>query len=282
MKTKLALLLAFLVTQFFAVASAQEVVIPDAALKSAIWETLGKPGPVGTLTEQDMLRLTSLYAYSRRVKILEGLGAAHNLTTLDLRFNHLTNFSFLSGLTRLTTLDLGGNQLTSLTLPAGLTSLITLNLFGNNLTDFAFLSALASLTTLDLGYNRLSGLTLPAELTSLTTLNLAGNPLQSFVLPEPLGQGALASFVDDLVNQGVSVSLYLPTLRLIGLPRTIGEAFEFLLTGPSGTYRIEMTRDFSTWTELDSVTVDGDGSVKVTDPSANARSHSFYRAVRSN
>ena len=238
MKTKLALLLAFLVTQFFAVASAQEVVIPDAALKSAIWETLGKPGPVGTLTEQDMLRLTSLYAYSRRVKILEGLGAAHNLTTLDLRFNHLTNFSFLSGLTRL--------------------------------------------TTLDLGYNRLSGLTLPAELTSLTTLNLAGNPLQSFVLPEPLGQGALASFVDDLVNQGVSVSLYLPTLRLIGLPRTIGEAFEFLLTGPSGTYRIEMTRDFSTWTELDSVTVDGDGSVKVTDPSANARSHSFYRAVRSN
>ena len=60
MKTMPALLLAFLVTHFFTAAWAAEVVIPDAALKAAIWQTLGRPDPVGILTEQDMLSLTNL------------------------------------------------------------------------------------------------------------------------------------------------------------------------------------------------------------------------------
>ena len=75
MKTKLVLLLAFLVTHFFTAAWAAEVVIPDAALKAAIWQALGRPLPVGALTEQDMLGLTNLNAGYYGVKSLEGLGA---------------------------------------------------------------------------------------------------------------------------------------------------------------------------------------------------------------
>jgi hypothetical protein len=74
-----------LVTHFFTAARAAEVVIPDAALKSAIWETMGRPLPVGALNEQDMLSLKILEAYDKGVRSLKGLGAAHNLAMLDLR-----------------------------------------------------------------------------------------------------------------------------------------------------------------------------------------------------
>ena len=62
------------------------------------------------------------------------------LTYLSLGFNHLSDFSFLSGLTNLATLELGNSELTSLALPAGLTSLTTLYLGGNPLSDFSFVS----------------------------------------------------------------------------------------------------------------------------------------------
>src|SRR3989442_13198209 len=84
---------------FMAPGLAPEVSIPDRALDAAIRQALQKF--VGPLTVQDILTLTNLDASRTGVKNLDGLGAAQNLTTLEL------------------------NQcgLTSLTLPAGLTSL---------------------------------------------------------------------------------------------------------------------------------------------------------------
>jgi internalin A len=119
-------------------AGAQEVFIPDPDLNAAIRATLSKP--TGALTAQDMLSLTNLGAFSRRVRSLEGLGAAQNLTTLNLNNNQLTNFSFRVGLTNLTTLWLDGNELTSLTLPAGLMRLTTLVLDHNPLLKTVILS----------------------------------------------------------------------------------------------------------------------------------------------
>lgn len=160
MKTKLALLLAFLVTHFFTAAWAAEVLIPDAALKAAIWQSLGRPAPVGTLTEEDMLSLTNLNAGGRGVRSLDGIGAARNLTTLELCCNELTSVTLPAGLNSLISLHLENNQLTNLTLPAGLTNL----------------------TTLVLEFNQLTNLTLPAELTNLTALNLSFSTATNFTL----------------------------------------------------------------------------------------------------
>jgi len=123
---------------------------------------------------------------------------------------------------------------------------------------------------------------LPDGLTSLTTLSLDGNPLQSLVLPESLAIGALAATIDALVSQGVSVSIYLPGLTLTAITRAEGGNFDYLLTGPPGNYSIQVTEDFSTWTDLAPVTIPRDGSIRVTDSQAKSRPHSFYRAVRAN
>ena len=90
---------------------AQEVSIPDAGLNAAIREAL--PKPAGPLTAEDLLSLTDLDASRRGASSLEGLGAAHNLTTLYVNDNHLTDVTSLAGLPSLTTLDLSNNQLTS-------------------------------------------------------------------------------------------------------------------------------------------------------------------------
>src|SRR4051794_25530550 len=94
---------------------AQEVSIPDPGLNAAIRQSLNKP--VGPLTQQDLLQLTFLNAHDRDISNLAGLEAAHNLTTLLLFSNHLTNFS-LPTLTNLVALNLSGNLLTNVSLPA--------------------------------------------------------------------------------------------------------------------------------------------------------------------
>src|SRR6266403_6382443 len=155
-KTLSQILLLLVLTSLITTTQAQQVSIPDSGLNAAIREALQKPA--GPLTAQDLLSLTNLYAGFRGVRSLEGLEAAHNLTTLNLEYN----------------------ELTSLKLPAGLTNLTTLNLRANQLTNFGFLSGQTSLTTLDLSYNQLISLTLPAGLTNLSTLNLGANQLTNF------------------------------------------------------------------------------------------------------
>src|SRR5437868_534417 len=113
MKSRFQMVL-LLVMSCMAKTMAQEVAIPDPGLNAAIRETLGIL--FGPLTVQELLALKTLNASGRGASNLEGLGSAHNLTTLYLNNNQVTDFSFLGGLTNLTTLDLSGNQLTTLTL----------------------------------------------------------------------------------------------------------------------------------------------------------------------
>src|ERR1043165_6339669 len=96
---------------------AQEVSIPDPGLNAAIREALNKP--VGPLTEQDLLGLTSLSAISRGISSVQGLGTARNLNALDPDSNSLTNFDVAGALTNLNTLDLFNNRLTKFVLPSG-------------------------------------------------------------------------------------------------------------------------------------------------------------------
>src|SRR6266404_2667518 len=171
MKTQFQIILLLVVTSFLTNVLAQEVSIPDPGLNAAIRETLSKPA--GSLTVQDLLTLTNLNAMQRSVSSLEGLSAAQNLTTLDLRGNQLTgDLDLPLGLTNLTWLNLCFNRLTNFALPADLTSLTFFGACENQLTSFTVPAGLTNLTILELGGNQLTNLTLPEGLTSLVDVDL--------------------------------------------------------------------------------------------------------------
>jgi Leucine-rich repeat (LRR) protein len=207
-----------------------------------------------------------------------------SLTMLEVNDNALTTFTLPAGLTNLSSLDLGGNQLTNVSLPAGLTSLVSLDLgYGlgapcaNHLTDLSFLKGLTNLVWLNLSGNCLTSLTLPPGLTSLTELRLDGNQLTIFVVPEELAQGSMAAQVASLRSQGVSVYTY-PTIPSLGSPaRTISGAFEFVLTGPPGTYSILGSADLVAWRESGALT-NRLGTAVFTDSPAIGAVQNFYRA----
>src|SRR5437867_3120538 len=107
MKTRLQMIPRLVLTTFVTSVLAQEVSIPDPSLNAAIRGALQKPA--GPLTADELLSLSNLNAYNRGVRNLEGLGAAHNLTWLNLSFNQLTSLTLLAGLTNLNSLDLSQN-----------------------------------------------------------------------------------------------------------------------------------------------------------------------------
>jgi hypothetical protein len=192
----------------------------------------------------------------------------------------MTNSYRLAGdVSHLTIIELGFKRLKSVTLPNGLRSLTSLNLKSNRLTSLILPSGLIALTNLDLSYNQLLELTLPAELSNLTTLNLNHNPLRLLTLPRRLAETNLKSVVAKLKNIGVLVRF---SLELSAVQATADGSLIFLLTGPPGTYRIQVTPDLSTWTNLRSVAIADTVSVTVTDPLAKSREKGFYRAIQSN
>ncbi len=159
---------------------AQEIIIPDPGLNTAVRATLQKP--TGPLTEQDMLSLTVLNAHDRNISNLAGLEAARNLNTLLLFSNHLTNF-FQPTLTNLVSLNLSANSLTNVTLPGGMTKLFSLLIANNPLTQITLPSDLTQLEELDLQGNQLTSFNLPPSLTGLGVLDLTFNALTNVSLP---------------------------------------------------------------------------------------------------
>jgi len=182
-----------------------------------------------------------------------------NLARLRSENGKLTQLTLPPGLTKLTELYLGSNQLTSFTVPADMTNLMFLRLNDNQLTNFTLPASLEHLSFLHLPGNQLRSLPLPAALTNLSALVLTGNPLTNLTLPpdmtqlsqflvegnslttlvvsEALAATGLASVVDSLRNQGVSVFTYPLTVQLVR-PRVLLGAFQFGLTGPPGNYSV--------------------------------------------
>src|SRR5262245_38554679 len=103
MRTLFKIICTLALSSFVASTFAQEVLIPDAGLNSAIREALQKPE--GPLSEQDLLSLTNLDAHSRNVGSVVGLEAAQNLASLDIQSNVLATLSVSSDLKKLTVLD---------------------------------------------------------------------------------------------------------------------------------------------------------------------------------
>ena len=179
----------------------ESVHIPDANLRAAIVEALGKTsGDIITVSEMETLERFS----ASEIQDLEGLQFARNLEDLNMWFlTSVSDLSPLAGLTKLTRLrftnspasDLsplrGLTNLRTLILYAvgpsgvdaplldisplaGLTELRTLWLFWNSIADISPLAGLTKLRDLDLKQNRISDLSPLAALKNLQTLDLSG------------------------------------------------------------------------------------------------------------
>jgi small GTP-binding protein len=97
------------------------------------------------------------------------------LQQLILKFDYLSDYSFLGELKSLTTLNLSNNEIIDGSFLGELRSLTTLHLDGNKIEDVSFLGELKSLTSLSLRSNFISDASSVRELKSLTTLNLSNN-----------------------------------------------------------------------------------------------------------
>ena len=152
----------------------EQVVIPDANLRAAIEEALGKASGA-SITVAEMATLIILVAEEAGIGDLTGLEFAANLEVLGLSYNHLTDISVLSGLTNLTSLDFHYNNVSDISALRGLTNLTSLDFNGNNASDISALRGLTNLTWLQIWHNNISDISALAGLTNLKTLYLHYN-----------------------------------------------------------------------------------------------------------
>ena len=181
-------LLVFLVavTLFVAQANAQVVDIPDPNLEKAIRETLELPAEV-SITQQEMLRLTSLPIESPQLSNLTGLEHATNLEHLSLgRVGMVSDLTPLSNLTSLERLNVENNQISDIRPLTGLLHLRTLALSANQIQDIAPVANLTALTYLDLSGNRVESLQPLVGLIYLRTLRLVNIQIEDITLLEHL------------------------------------------------------------------------------------------------
>ena len=155
---------------------AQTVNVPDANLRAAINEALGK-APDALITRDEMASLRELRAVSMEIKNLRGLEAAVNLEDLELTNNLISDLSPLTGLIKLNHIGLEENAITDLSPLEGLTKVEELNLGNNLITDLSPLEGLINLRGISLHNNAITDLSPLAGLIRLEWIGMSGNPL---------------------------------------------------------------------------------------------------------
>ena len=90
----------------------QRVTILDQNLHTAINGALGRD-QMSTISQGDMLQLSTLDISNRGISNLTGMEYAKNLTSLNAQSNLITSTAPLSGLTGLTSILLAGNPVTA-------------------------------------------------------------------------------------------------------------------------------------------------------------------------
>lgn len=128
----------------------------------------------GTLSQDELNRVTELYVDHANIKDLTGIELFPNLDKLDCKYNNLTRLD-VSKNTKLTKLYCESNQLTGLDLSKN-TALTELNCQDNQLTSLD-LSKNTALTKLYCALNQLTSLDLSKN-TALTILGCSGNNRQ--------------------------------------------------------------------------------------------------------
>ena len=152
---------------------AQNVHIPDPALRAAISAALnGAP-----ITRETMLQLTELDARERGVIDLTGLDYAHNLRSLTLVYNNISDLTPIANL-----------------------RLKELWLWENSVSDLSPLAGMRSLTHLDFGHNRISDISVLANLTNLEWLELQGNQITDVIPLAALTKLNLLTIEENLIK----------------------------------------------------------------------------------
>ena len=197
-----------------------EKLIADPIVEKAIRKELKKP--TGELTKADLEKVTRLNLYDNRLTELpKNLEKLHQLKTLWLSENKLTDVKSLEKLTQLERLNLYGNQLTSVKGLEKLTQLERLNLDSNKLTDVKGLEKFTELTLLNLDDNQLTDIKGLEKLTQLKYLRLGDNQLTDVKGLEKLTQLKTLNLYDnpDLTKaQIVELQKALPKCQILSNP----------------------------------------------------------------
>ena len=157
-------------------APAQNVTIPDANLRAAIAETLGKV-PQAPITRADMAKLTRLEAHNRDIRDLTGLEFATNLGEILANNNLIADLLPLAELTRLNVIVFRHNVISDLSPLAGLVNLESLIVPDNLISDLSPIAELSTLRTTDISRNAISDFSPLAGLTKLEHIWLHENPI---------------------------------------------------------------------------------------------------------
>ena len=163
-----------ILTYWCSTVPAQVVNISDPNLRSAVREALELSDEI-PLTQQEMLRVTTLDVRNRQIADLAGLEYAINLIRITFPYNEISDLTPLTGLNHIEYLLLWGNPISNLSPLANLTQLKSLNFGGCQVSDITPLINLTQLEWLYLHYNQISDITPLAKLTRLTELSLTSN-----------------------------------------------------------------------------------------------------------
>ena len=147
----------------------ESVYIPDANLRAAIAEVLGKV-PGDTITAAEMAVLERLELNNKDIGDLTGLEFAINLNWLALNDNNISDFSPIAGLIGLNELRFHNNPVSDLSPLKGLTNLTGMWFEGTQVADLSPLAALINLETLHFATEFVTNLSPLKGLTNLTGL----------------------------------------------------------------------------------------------------------------
>lgn len=186
----------------------------------------------GTLSQDELNRVTELYVDHANIKDLTGIELFPNLDKLDCKNNNLTRLD-VSKNTKLTKLYCEFNQLTGLDLSKN-TALTELNCQVNQLTSLD-LSKNTALTKLDCALNPLTSLDVSNN-TALTYLDCNYNQLTGLDLSQNTALTKLGCHDNQLTSLDLSKNTALDTLDCSGNKRqiTVDEAGQFDLSALKG------------------------------------------------
>ncbi|MDE0426126.1 MAG: leucine-rich repeat domain-containing protein [Candidatus Poribacteria bacterium] len=157
-------------------APAQTVNVPDTGLRAAINETLDKT-PSAAITADEMATLDQLDAVDRSIRDLNGLEAAANLRSVELRHNLISDLSPLTRLIQLHHINVEDNVISDLSPLSGLINLEELHVHHNLISDLSPIKGLINLRELNISHNVITDLSPISDLIRLDRVLMSENPL---------------------------------------------------------------------------------------------------------
>ena len=211
--------LAFCVTLGFLfpqIVTAQTVDIPDANLREAINEGLGK-APDARITVDEMETLTHLEAHNTNIRDLTGLEFATRLEEINCNNNLISDLSPLTNLVNLRVIELRDNVISDLSPIAGLINLEWLIFTGNSIHELSPVEGLINLVGLAVEDNLISDLSPISGLIKLERIWLHENPPMNLSPLEGLiSLRAIRSWGTPIIS-GLSTLAKLPKLQVIDI-----------------------------------------------------------------